>query len=633
MRVETLKLYKGKVISLEEVTGNLAEMGYSSSLQTEEEGEFKRTGEVLDVFCVSFEFPVRIEWDWDKIKRIRSFDPANFLFFQEHDILIILPLFKRKPSGAKIYESSPLQGNLDLKKGDYVVHINQGIGRYLGRKKIDTPQGKKSFLEIEYRNKEKLFILPEKSDFIQKYVNLGRRPPKLSRLGGKEWNYIKDRARKSIQRYALILVREQALRKIMGGFKFSEDTAWQKDFESSFPYPETEGQAKALLDLKKDMESDKAADRLICGDVGYGKTEVAMRGCFKSVMDSKQVAFLVPTTILAEQHYQNLIKRTEKFPVRVEMLSRFRTKSEQRRIVEDIKAGTVDIVIGTHRLLSEDVKFKNLGFLVIDEEQRFGVKHKDRIRKMKTGIDVLSLTATPIPRTLYMGLTGIKDISIIKTPPKERLAVKTYVGGFNPDLIKTAVVNEVKREGQVFFIENRIKGLVKLFNCFKKILPDNIRIEIAHGRMPPLRLEKVMLDFINKRVDCLLSTAIVESGIDIASANTLIVNDAHRFGLADLHQLRGRVGRFNRQAYAYFFFPKGKPLSKDSENRLKALKEYSYLGAGFNLAMRDLELRGAGNILGEQQHGFVWQIGLDLYSRLLRIEIDKLKFELKVDSS
>lgn len=632
MEFKTFKIYKGKVLSLSQAIKELIALGYNSCPLVQEEGDFRRTGEVIDIYCVSFEYPVRIEWEYDTIKRIRNFDPANMLFFQEHDILIILPKFKKKYSKF-LYEQAPLSAILDLKKGDYVVHINYGVGIFLGKKKLETQKGKKDFLEIEYQNKEKLFVPLEKSHLLQKYISLGQKLPKLSRLGTKEWSYVKERARKSIRRYALELVREQALREILGGYKFSKDTAWQVQFEKTFLYRETQDQLIATEEVKLDMEKPLAMDRLICGDVGYGKTEVAMRASFKAVMDSKQVAFLVPTTILAEQHYQNFLKRLKGFPLRVEMLSRFKTSHEQKQIIQDLKKGKVDIIIGTHRLLSKDVRFKNLGLLIIDEEQRFGVRQKEKIKKIKRGIDVLTLTATPIPRTLYMGLTGIKSISIIKTPPQDRLSVKTYCEEFDKNLIKEAILREYKRGGQVFFIENRIRNLPKIKVMLETMLPSSLRIEMAFGKMKAQALEKVMVDFLNKKVDCLLSTAIIESGIDIPLANTLIVNNAHMFGLADLHQLRGRVGRFNIQAYAYFFIPKGLSLSRDAKARLAAIEDYSHLGSGFELAMQDLEIRGAGNVLGEQQHGFIWQIGLDLYCRLLKMEIEGLKEEYKLNHS
>ncbi|MFC1514394.1 DEAD/DEAH box helicase [Candidatus Omnitrophota bacterium] len=629
MVFKTFKIYRGKTLSLDEAVAELVALGYNPCGRIEEEGDFRRAGEVLDIFCVSFEYPVRVEWEWDRVKRIRTFDPENLIFFQDHDILMILPRPKKKYT-SYLYEEGPLQGTLDLKKGDHIVHINYGVGRYCGRQIMDTGSGRKDCLELVYANDEKLFVPMDKSHLIQRYVNLGGRNPKLSRLGTKEWLTIKERARRSIRKYALEMVREQALREVLGGFSFGPDNEWQEQFNDTFAYEATPDQAKAMESVKQDMEEATSMDRLICGDVGYGKTEVAMRASFKAVMAQKQVAFLVPTTILAEQHYQNFKTRLEKFPLRVEMLSRFRTPLEQRQIVDEVKKGLVDIVIGTHRLLSGDVLFKDLGLLVIDEEQRFGVRQKARIRKLKSGVDVITLTATPIPRTLYMGLTGIKSISIIKTPPKERLSVESRVALFDKKLVKEAILREYNRGGQVFFIENRIKDLGKIKAILTQILPEEISLGVAFGRMSPKALEKVMVDFIHKRIDCLISTAIIESGIDIPSANTLIINNAHRFGLADLHQLRGRVGRCDLQAYAYFLVPKGKVLPKEASTRLEAIREYSYLGAGFDLAMQDLELRGAGNLLGEQQHGFIWQVGLDLYCRLLKMEVEGLKEQFKL---
>ena len=374
-------------------------------------------------------------------------------------------------------------------------------------------------------------------------------------------------------------------------------------------------------------------DRVICGDVGYGKTEVAMRAAFKAMMDNKQVAFLVPTTILAYQHYTNLMRRLKIFPVNVEMLSRFRTVTEQEKIIQDLKEGKIDIVVGTHRLISDDIFFKDLGLLIIDEEHRFGVEHKEKIKKLKAGIDILTLTATPIPRTLYMGLIGIKNISLIKTPPKDRLAVKTKIVEFNPQFLEEVIMREVERGGQVFVIHNRIETIPRIEKVLRSVLPKNLKLSVIHGRLSSCEIESAMLEFIDKKIDCLLSTAIVESGIDIPSANTIIINDAHTFGLADLHQLRGRVGRFNVQAYAYLVIPNILSISREARERLELIEEFSHLGAGFEVAMSDLELRGAGNILGRQQHGFVWMVGFDLYCRILKKEIEYLKEAFRIEAS
>jgi transcription-repair coupling factor (superfamily II helicase) len=632
MAFETFKIYKSKALSMDAAVKELASMGYVHVPKIAEEGDFSRKGDVLDIYCVSFDYPVRIEWDWQTVARIRSFDPETGLFLTEHQILFVLPRLKTKRKQF-LYQEEPLEASLDLKAGDLVVHIQHGIGKYLGRRKVQTKKDKKDCLAIEYRNRERLFVPVEKAHLIQRYVNLGKRRPNLSRLGTKEWNSVKQKAARSIRQYALELVREQAAREITGGFCFSPDVPWQKEFEDSFIYQQTSDQITALAEVKQDMQANKAMDRLICGDVGYGKTEVAMRAAFKAIMDSKQVAFLVPTTILAEQHYYNFKSRLEKFPVNIGMLSRFRTPSEQKEIIKGLKKGSIDLVIGTHRLLSQDVDFKDLGLFIVDDEQRFGVKQKERIRRLRLGVDVLTLTATPIPRTLYMGLTGIKSVSVIKTPPKERLAVKTYIEEFKPRRIAGIIKREIARRGQVFFIENRIKNLDYIQTVLGKYLDPSIKIAVVHGRMRPGCLEKTLIDFMNKRIDCLICTAIIESGIDIPRANTLIVNNAHMFGLSDLHQLRGRVGRFNIQAYAYFILPVGVNLSSQARSRIETVKKYSYLGSGFDVAMKDLEIRGAGNILGEQQHGYVWQIGLDLYCRLLRIEIDNLKDKYNIHLS
>ncbi|MCX7661513.1 MAG: helicase-related protein, partial [Candidatus Omnitrophica bacterium] len=449
--------------------------------------------------------------------------------------------------------------------------------------------------------------------------------PKLHKLGTKEWLRDKEKVRKAVKKLAWELLSLQALRMSIKGFKYSEDTPWQKLFEESFPYEETPDQIKALEEVKQDMQSYKPMDRLICGDVGYGKTEVAMRAAFKAVCNYKQVAFLVPTTILAEQHYYNFIQRIKDFPIRVEMLSRFRSKSQQQEIIEGLKEGTIDIVVGTHRLLQEDVEFKNLGLVIIDEEHRFGVKAKEKLKKLRLSCDVLSLTATPIPRPLYMSLVGIKDLSIINTPPQNRLPIKTYVVEYNEELIKNAILKELERKGQVYFVHNRIEDIEKQKDKVIKLLPNSVRWAIAHGETEPYILERIMYEFFKGKIDILFCTQIIQSGIDIPNANTLIVNNADAFGLADLHQLRGRVGRFNRSAYAYFLIPKGKVLSSEAKRRLEAIQKYSHLGAGFSIAMEDLEIRGAGNLLGYEQHGFIATVGFDLYCRLLNIAVNELK--------
>ena len=626
---DTLKIYTHKEISLDQIEKELVRLNYKHVDEVVEEGDFSLRGDTLEVFPVNFSSPLRIEWEFDRVDKIYSFDKTLNKKIIDYELLIIIPYFKKKKSYTD--EDIPLDAVLRLKKGDYVVHSRHGIGKFIGVKKLKLKDKEEYYFTIEYDKKDKLYVSKEEAHFIQKYVSFTQKAPKLSRLGSKEWKNLKSRVERGIKQYALEILRMEAQRKLIGGFNFPKDDDWQKEFEKLFPYELTPDQHKATIDTKEDMESKFCTDRIVCGDVGYGKTEVAMRAAFKAVMSGKQVAFLVPTTILAYQHYLNLSRRMKKFPFVVEMMSRFCTQAQQKDILKRLKDGKVDIVVGTHRLLSDDVQFDDLGFLIIDEEHKFGVEHKERMKKMRIGVEVLTLTATPIPRTLYMGLIGIKNISLIKTPPKERLAVKTEVAKFSSELVKNAIMHEIKRKGEVFIIHNRIESIHKLYNKLRKILPEDVKVGIIHGRMHAKEIEKVMLDFIEKRIPCLLSTAIVESGIDIPSANTIIVNDAHMFGLADLHQLRGRVGRHNVQAYAYFLVPRLGALASDAKHRLDLIQEFSHLGAGFEVAMSDLELRGAGNILGRKQHGFVYMVGFDLYCRLLKKELEYLKHAFKIE--
>ena len=623
MELKSLKIYKGENLNPEEAATELASFGYRRVGDIYEEGDFCLKGEVLDVFPCGYEYPIRIEWDWDEVSKIRGFDLETVIFITNHDFLIIPPFIPHK-NKQTIDEKDLLDFSLDIQEGDYVVHIDYGIGIFRGRKIIETQKGLRDFIELEYAKEEKIAVSIEQLDLLQKYVSFSERGPKLSKLGGKDWINTKIKVQHSVKKFAVDLVKEEARRSVLGGFPFI-DTRWQDEFSAAFQYTETPDQLTAWQEVLADMELDKPMDRLLCGDVGYGKTEVALRAAFKAAVNGKQTAFLVPTTILAEQHYLNLKKRLTNFPLRVEMLSRFRTRAEQKQIIKDIKEGKVDIVVGTHRILSKDLEFKDLGLLIIDEEQRFGVKQKQLLRNIRIGVDVLTLTATPIPRTLYLSLSGIKAISMIKTPPKNRLAVKSEVARFDKKLLKEVLLREVNRGGQIFFVENWIKNIPKTVKVIKEILGDRIKVAVAHGRTPGAELEDIMSKFVNGELDCLISTAIIESGIDIPMANTLIVNNAHMFGLADLHQLRGRVGRLDRQAYAYFLVPNQDSLNAEARQRLEYIEEYAHLGAGFEIAMRDLELRGAGNIIGAEQHGFIFQIGLDLYCRLLRIEIEQQK--------
>lgn len=519
----------------------------------------------------------------------------------------------------------------DLKVGDFVVHENHGIGQYIGIEKLKVDGITKDYLNIKYQGNDKLFIPTDQLDMIQKYIGNEDKVPKLNRLGGAEWNKVKERAKKSIESIADDLIKLYAKREQQVGFAFSKDTRWQKEFEDLFPYQETPDQLRCIEEIKESMENQRPMDRLLCGDVGYGKTEVALRAAFKAVMDGKQVAILVPTTILAQQHYNTCTQRFSNFPLNIGMLSRFKTSSEQKKTLLSLKQGNVDILIGTHRLLQKDVVFSDLGLLIIDEEQRFGVKHKERIKQIKTNVDVLTLTATPIPRTLHMSLIGIRDISIIEEPPEERYPVLTYVVEYNEELIKDAIVREISRGGQVYYLYNRVKNINKIATRLQELIPD-AKIAVGHGQMSENALEETMLDFYNGEYDILVCTTIIETGLDIPNVNTIIISDSDKLGLSQLYQLRGRVGRSNRLAYAYLVYQKDKVLNEDAEKRLRAIKEFTEFGSGFKIAMRDLEIRGSGNLLGSEQHGHMEAIGYDLYIKLLEERIRQLKGEApKVD--
>ncbi len=628
---KSVKIYLGQELTKEQLLKQFTNFGYNYVDFVSEEGDFSHRGGIVDIFPVTFEEPVRIEIVNEIVKTLRSFNIRSSDTTVEHQMVIILPHFGAKAKAIKgIYhgvgEGVPIQNFLDLKKGDYIVHVNYGIGIYQGIVKLkEDEKGLTSYVLIEYANGDKLYVPVEEINLLQKYISFYKRLPKLSKLGTKQWQKIKERTKKAVASYAIELLELQAARLKLKGFEFSEDSDWQKELEDAFEFEDTIDQSKASSDVKADMERPKPMDRLLCGDVGYGKTEVALRAAFKAIMDNKQVAILVPTTILAEQHYNTFTERMKKFPANIQMLSRFRTKKEQELILEDLKNGKVDIIIGTHRLLSNDVSFKDLGLVVIDEEQRFGVKHKEKLKKLRLIVDVLTMTATPIPRTLYMSLMGARDISTIDTPPPDRLPIKTTVAHYSPQLIKEAIMKELKRKGQVYFVNSRIKGIEKIAKDIQHAVGPEVKIAVAHGRMSAKYLESVMFDFIRGKIDVLVSTTIIESGIDIPNANTLIVNHAEKFGLADLYQLRGRVGRFNKQAYAYFLTPKDFILCSDAKRRLSAISRFSGLGSGFKIAMEDLQIRGAGNLLGAQQHGYVMAVGFDLYCRLLRNAIAGLK--------
>lgn len=515
----------------------------------------------------------------------------------------------------------------DLKIGDYVVHTNHGIGRYMGIEKLSVGDAERDYLVIKYHGEDKLYVPTDQAGLLQKYFNQeGHAAPKLSKLGGNEWNKVKSKVKAAVKDMADDLLKLYAARQAQQGFAFSPDTPWQKEFEEAFPFEETPDQLRAIEEVKGDMEKSRPMDRLLCGDVGYGKTEVAVRAAFKAVMDGKQVAVLVPTTVLAQQHYNTFRERFEGFPVNINVISRFRSVKEQKKTIKDLKTGQVDVVIGTHRLLSSDVKFKDLGLLIVDEEQRFGVAHKEKIKKLKKTVDVLTLTATPIPRTLHMSLVGVRDMSIIETPPEDRYPVQTYVVEYSEQLVREAIRRELGRGGQVYFVHNRVEDIDKVAAFIQDMVPEG-RIGIGHGRMTEDQLEKVMLDFMEGKLDILVCTTIIETGLDISNVNTLIIDNADKMGLAQLYQLRGRVGRSNRVAYAYLTYSKDKILSEVAEKRLNAIREFTELGSGFKIAMRDLEIRGSGNILGAEQHGHVAAVGFDLYCRMLEEAVKQAKGE------
>jgi len=519
----------------------------------------------------------------------------------------------------------------DIKVGEFVVHTIHGLGIYKGLSKQEIDGQLKDYLTIEYANKDKLHIPAEQINLLCRYRGSGQIKPKLSKMGGRDWENTKTKVKKEVEVVAYDLLRLYARRKMQNGIQFLPDTNWQIEMEEAFEFVETPDQLKAISRVKADMESPEPMDRLICGDVGFGKTEVAMRAIFKAVTSGKQVAVIVPTTILALQHFQTISERFKPFGVGVELLSRFRTSKEQKATIKNLATGNCDVVIGTHRLLQEGIVFKDLGLLVIDEEHRFGVRHKEKLKQLRENIDIISMSATPIPRTLYMSLSGIKDMSVINTPPKNRLPIKTFVGEWNENMVKNAITHELDREGQVFYLYNRVETIQEFKNLLQRIVP-NAKIAVGHGQMDEKELEQVIIDFSNHEYDILLATTIIENGIDIPNANTMIIHDADRFGLAQLYQLRGRVGRSQRQAYCYCFYKKCKEISKDAVNRLKAIKEFTTLGSGYQIALRDVEIRGIGNILGTKQHGHMINVGFDTYCELLDETVKELQGE-KVDKT
>mgnify|MGYP003230517328 FL=1 len=559
----------------------------------------------------------------------------KFAVMTESDIL---GQEQKKKKKKKNYSGSRIQDFAELSIGDFVVHEKHGLGIYRGIEKVEVDRIVKDYIKIEYRGGSNLYIPATQLDCLQKYSGAdASKAPKLNKLGTQEWNKTKSKVRGAVKNIAKELVELYAVRQEKEGYVCGPDTVWQREFEEMFPYEETEDQLSAIEDAKRDMESTRIMDRLICGDVGYGKTEVALRAAFKEVQESRQVAYLAPTTILAQQIYNTFVQRMKEFPVRVELLCRFRTPAQQKKAIEDLKKGQVDVIIGTHRILSKDVQFKNLGLLIVDEEQRFGVTHKEKIKQLKKDVDVLTLTATPIPRTLHMSLIGIRDMSVLEEPPMDRMPIQTYVMEYDEETVREAINRELRRGGQVYYVYNRVTDIADVALRIAKLVPD-ARVDFAHGQMSERELENVMYSFVNGDIDVLVSTTIIETGLDISNVNTMIIHDSDRYGLSQLYQLRGRIGRSNRTAYAFLMYRKNVMLKETAEKRLAAIREYTDLGSGFKIAMRDLELRGAGNLLGAQQHGHMNAVGYDLYCKMLNEAVKEAKgihtmedFETSVD--
>jgi transcription-repair coupling factor (superfamily II helicase) len=605
----------GKLDTLVETIRRLRRKGVNVYIYSESAAQRERLAEMLEEDEELVHLPV----GW--LSSGFVWEEATLAVLTDHEIFHrILP----RPTALKRTRrvQSPLHDHLQI--ADYVVHVDYGVGRYLGLQKVDVDDRETECLSIRYADGDRIFVPLEQMHLVEKYVGKEGVVPRIDRLGSARWQRTKKKTQKALEEVARELIELYAVREVAQGYAFSPDSLWQKELEASFPFEETPDQLKATEEIKRDMESPTPMDRLVCGDVGFGKTEVAVRSAFKSVHEGKQVAILVPTTILAMQHYETFKERVAPFPVRVEMLSRFKSPAEQRAVVAGVKAGVVDIVIGTHRLLSTDISFENIGLLIVDEEHRFGVRSKEKLKRFKNAVDVLTLTATPIPRTLHMSLAGMRRISVIETPPRNRHPVKTQVIPFDEETIVQAIQREIARAGQVFFVHNRIDTISSMQALLERLLP-NVRFGIAHGRMSERKLEKSILAFIDGKYDVLISTTIIESGLDFANVNTLIVNGADRFGLAELYQLRGRVGRRERQAYAFLMVPRGASLPENALKRLEAMEEFEDLGSGYQLAMRDLQIRGAGNVLGLEQHGTMAAVGFDLYCKMLKEAVEKIK--------
>jgi transcription-repair coupling factor (superfamily II helicase) len=622
--LEYVRLCVGERAELTRLIERLLQFGYQRVEQVADPGDVALHGGVLDIFPGTFECPLRVELTGSRLASIRGFNPATLETLERHSMVVILPRQVRAKASSTPQPEVPFETFVDLDANDLVVHVDHGIGRYVGRAMRPSPTGESEALVLEYAGGDRLYVPLDQLHLVQRYAGFGGRMPALHTLGGTAWERAKTNAYVGAWTYAKELLALHAKRLALPGHACGADGEWQAAFEDRFPYRETPDQLSAIEQVKRDMERSHPMDRLLLGDVGYGKTEVALRAAFKAVMDGQQVAVLVPTTILAFQHARTFAARMEGFPVVVETLSRFVSTAQQHRTLRALREGGCDIVIGTHRLLSADVQFHNLGLLIIDEEQRFGVRDKERLKHWRTQLDVLVLSATPIPRTLYLALMGTRELSVIATAPEHRHPVHTQMAEEDDDALQRWIRRELGRQGQVYVVHNRVRSIHLLAKRVQHLVPE-ARVSVAHGQMAEEALEQTIMAFIEGRVDVLVTTTIIESGIDIPNANTLIVNRADQFGLAELYQLRGRVGRFTRKAYTYLMVPQGTVLSADARERLRAIMQHTALGAGFQIAMEDLKIRGAGNMLGVEQHGHITAVGFDLYCRLLREAVAHLR--------
>ena len=631
IQTRSLSSYNNSFEALIKDLNNYKKRGYRILLLSGSRTRAKRLAEDLrdqEISAFYSEDPMRevqpgeVMTYYGRVLKGFEYPLIKFIVISESDIF---GAEKKKKKKKKLYQGQKINDFNELRVGDYVVHESHGLGIYQGIEKVEVDKIVKDYMKISYRDGGILYVLATGLDVIQKYASAeSGSKPKLNKLGTQEWNKTKSKVRTAVDEVAQDLVELYAVRQQSQGFKYGADTVWQREFEEMFPFEETEDQISAIAATKEDMESSKIMDRLICGDVGYGKTEIAIRAAFKAVQEGKQVVYLVPTTILAQQHYNTFVQRMKDFPVRIDLLSRFRTSAEQKKTVADLKKGMVDIVIGTHRVLSADVQYKDLGLLIIDEEQRFGVAHKEKIKKMKENVDVLTLTATPIPRTLHMSLIGIRDMSVLEEAPGDRQPIQTFVCEYNEELVREAIVRELSREGQIYYVYNRVNNIADVTAAIQKLVPE-ANVAFAHGQMKESELERIMYDFIDGEIDVLVSTTIIETGLDISNVNTMIIHDSDQMGLSQLYQLRGRVGRSNRTAYAFLMYKRDKMLKEVAEKRLEAIKEFTDLGSGFKIAMRDLEIRGAGNLLGAKQHGHMQAVGYDLYCKMLNEAVKSLK--------